>query len=115
MMRRWVRCALALAMLGAALVGGEVQAFKPTSGMAMFRACGGDSPQACLSYIAGVVDLHHSALAPQLGPMFCPPDEIEPRKIARGVWLWYNENAGFREVPAVFGVTRALSVMFPCD
>lgn len=104
-------CFLALFAAGWA----SAQAIEPTRGATLYRACGGAAPQTCLAYVAGVIDLHDEAIAPQLGPMFCIGDEPDPKEVGVSVWLWYQRHPEALEAPAVFGVTQALAGLFPCS
>lgn len=90
-------------------------AVETTPGATLHRACSGASIQACLAYVAGVVDLHEEALAPQAIRMFCPPDSMDYREVAQNIWRWFDENRDFHQMPAVFGVTKALGLMYPCE
>jgi hypothetical protein len=86
-----------------------------TPGITLDQACRGAAPHACLSYIAGVMDLHQEALAPQTAPMFCPPAEVDLKQVARGVALWFQQHPEMRDAPAVLGVTSALALLYPCE
>jgi len=108
-------------LISAALVAGllvaapGLPAAASTPGITLDQACRGVAPHACLSYIAGVMDLHQEALAPQTAPMFCPPDEVDLTKVAHGVSLWFRQHPEMREAPAVLGVTAALALLYPCE
>jgi hypothetical protein len=106
-----------LAALAIFLWGGSFEAAvaKSTPGATLHRACNGTAIQACLAYVAGVVDLHEEALAPQTGRMFCPPENMDYEDVAQGIWRWFDENRDFHALPAVFGVTKALGLMYPCE
>ena len=114
---RWSRTLAAALALGAflSLPMSGASAVETTPGATLHRACGGASIQACLAYVAGVVDLHEEALAPQSIQMFCLPGDMDYREVAQNIWRWFDENRDFHEMPAVFGVTRALGLMYPCE
>lgn len=96
------------------LGGASAEAIEPTRGATLYRACGGAAPQTCLAYVAGVIDLHDEAMAPQLGPMFCIEGEPDPKEVGVSVWLWYQRHPEALDAPAVYGVTQALAGLFPC-
>jgi hypothetical protein len=88
--------------------------YEPTTGVALHEACGGGAPHVCLSYIAGIVDMHEVGLAGGQAPLFCPRMEA-PEKVGRGVWLYYERNPDALEQPAALGAIQALALMFPCE
>jgi len=107
-----VALGLAVALILAPL--SALRAYEATTGVALHEACGGVAPHVCLSYLAGIVDMHEVALAGDDAPLFCPHLE-EPEKVRRGVWLYYEQNPDALEQPAVLGAIQALALMFPCE
>jgi hypothetical protein len=104
---------LGATVLGSLSVAG--QAAEVTPGSAVYRACAGEAPHACLSYLSGVIDMHEDVVAPQIAPMFCIPDTISFAALADGIRAWYAAHPEAMEAPAVYGVTQTLAEMFPCD
>lgn len=113
-MKRRLAMALSAALVSGASAGAS-STEASTPGSTLDQACRGVAPHACLSYIAGVMDLHQEALAPQTAPMFCPPDEVDLKQVARGVALWFQQHPEMREAPAVLGVTASLALLYPCE
>ncbi|HIM46068.1 MAG TPA: hypothetical protein EYM34_07395, partial [Alphaproteobacteria bacterium] len=77
-------------------------AYESTSGEALHQACGGAAPHVCLSYLAGIIDLHQAGLAGGEVPLFCP-ENAPPEKVGRGVWLYYEQHPDALELPAALG------------
>ena len=90
------------------------RAYEATSGVALHEACGGVAPRICLSYLAGIADMHEIGLAGGETPLFCP-NWTEPEKVGRGVWLYYEQNPDALEQSAALGAIQALALMFPCE
>ena len=115
-MKIFIASCAALA-LAAALTFAPISAphaYKATTGVALHKACGGVAPHVCLSYLAGIVDMHEIGLANGEARLFCPRLE-EPEKVGRGVWLYYETNPDALSQPAVLGAIQALAFMFPCE
>ena len=89
-------------------------AYDPTTGEALHHACAGAAPHVCLSYLAGVIDMHEVGLLGGEARLFCP-ENAPPEKVGRGVWLYYQQHPDALEQPAAFGAVQALALMFPCD
>ncbi len=90
------------------------RAYDATTGVALHHACAGAAPHVCLSYVAGIVDMHEVGVAGGDAPRFCPRLEA-PEKVGRGVWLYYEQHPEALEEPAALGAIRALALMFPCE
>ena len=90
------------------------RAYEATTGIALQEACGGAAPHVCLSYLAGIVDLHEVGLADGEAPLFCPLLEA-PEKVGRGGWLYNEQNPDALVKPAALGASQALALMFPCE
>ena len=90
------------------------KAYVATTGQALYDACGGGAPHVCLSYLAGVIDMHEVGLLGREARLFCP-ENAPPEKVGRGVWLYYQQHPDALEQPAAFGAVQALALMFPCD
>ncbi len=103
-----VVCMLMLVPLAAS------KAYIATTGQALYEACGGAAPHVCLSYIAGIVDMHEAGLSPTSVALFCPID-APPEKVGRGIWLYFEQHPEAREQPAALGAIQALALMFPCE
>ena len=102
--------------MGAALAfvpAASPSAYEATTGQALHHACAGAAPHVCLSYLAGIVDMHEAGLTEGAQPLFCPR-EAEPEKVGRGIWLFYEQHPDALEQPAAVGAMRALALMFPC-
>ena len=106
--------ALALAAGLASAPLSAPRAYEATTGVALHEACGVAAPHVCLSYVAGIVDMHEVGLAGGEAPLFCPRYEA-PEKVGRGVWLYYEQNPDALEQPAALGAIQALALMFPCE
>ena len=106
--------ALSLAVLHTFVPSSALRAYEATTGAALHEACGGVAPHICLSYLAGIADMHEVGLVGGDTPLFCPRHE-EPEKIGRGVWLYYEQNPDALEQPAALGAIQALALMFPCE
>ncbi len=106
--------ALSLAVLFTFVALSALRAYEATTGVALHEACGGVAPHVCLSYLAGIADMHEVGLAGGDTPLFCPRLE-ELEKIGRGVWLYYEQNPDALEQPAALGAIQALALMFPCE
>ncbi len=89
-------------------------AYEATTGVALYQACAGAAPHVCLSYVAGIVDMHELGSSSGDAPLFCPRLEA-PEKVGRGVWLYYEQHPEALDEPAALGVIRALALMFPCE
>jgi hypothetical protein len=115
-MRLISKCLLGAAMGGAlaAVPLAAPAAYEATTGQALHSACGGAAPHVCLSYLAGIVDMHEAGLSENAVPLFCPR-EAEPEKVGRSVWLFYEQHPQALKQPAAYGAVRALALMFPCD
>lgn len=85
-----------------------------TTGKGLHAACGGAAPHVCLSYIAGVIDMHEAGLSGNAVSLFCPLN-VPPEKVGRGIWLYFEQNPEALGQPAVFGAVQALALMFPCN
>ncbi len=108
---------LRLAALAAALALVPLSAPKAyiaTTGQALYEACGGAAPHVCLSYIAGIVDMHEAGLSPSSVALFCPID-APPEKVGRGIWLYFDQHPEALKQPAALGAVQALALMFPCE
>ncbi len=106
---------LAVLMAALALVPlGSAKAYTATTGQALYEACGGAAPHVCLSYIAGIVDMHEAGLSPSSVALFCPVD-APPEKVGRGIWLYFDQHPEALDQPAAYGAVQALALMFPCD
>jgi hypothetical protein len=90
------------------------RAYESTTGEALYQACGGGAPHVCLSYLAGVIDLHEAGLAGGEVALFCP-ENAPPEKVGRGVWLYFEQHPDALELSAALGAVQALALMFPCD
>lgn len=107
---------LGIAITLAVAIGGDTaRAYEPQPGAALHRACAGQSVEICLTYIAAVMDLHNEVIGPQMGRMFCPPDNPDPREAGRAVWQWYKENPEDAQFPAIYGAIGALARLYPCE
>ena len=89
-------------------------AYDPTTGEALHGACAGAAPHVCLSYLAGIIDMHEVGLPGGEGQLFCP-ENAPPEKVGRGGWLYYEQHPDALEQPAAFGAVQALALMFPCE
>ncbi len=89
-------------------------AYEATTGQALHQACAGAAPHVCLSYVAGIVDMHEAGLSNGNAPLFCPR-EAAPEKVGRGVWLYFEQHPDALEQPAALGAIKALVLMFPCE
>lgn len=89
------------------------RAYDPTTGEALHGACAG-APHVCLSYLAGIIDMHEAGLSGGEVQLFCP-ENAPPEKVGRGVWLYYEQHPDALEQPAAFGAVQALALMFPCQ
>ncbi|MBT6829825.1 MAG: hypothetical protein HOA58_09925 [Rhodospirillaceae bacterium] len=90
------------------------KAYVATGGQALYEACGGAAPHVCLSYIAGIVDMHEAGLSPSSVALFCPID-APPEKVGRGIWLYFDQHPEALDQPAALGAVQALALMFPCE
>ncbi len=117
--KTWVTRAGVVAAVCAALFAlanpRPVAALETTPGETLHQACSGAAPGVCLAYVAGVMDLHEEAIAPRMGRMFCPPERVDFTVIGSHIERWFNENAAAKELPAVYGVAKALGELFPCE
>ena len=61
-------------------------AYDPTTGEALHQACAGAAPHVCLSYLAGIIDMHEAGLSGGEVQLFCPREraagESRPRRLA---------------------------------
>ena len=89
-------------------------AYDPTTGEALHGACAGAAPHVCLSYLAGIIDMHEAGMSGGEVKLFCP-ENAPPEKVGRGVWLYYEQHPDALEQPAAFGAVQALALMFPCE
>ena len=89
-------------------------AYDPTTGEALHGACAGAAPHVCLSYLAGIIDMHEAGMSGGEVKLFCP-ENAPPEKVGRGVWLYYEQHPDALEHPAAFGAVQALALMFPCE
>ncbi len=89
-------------------------AYDPTTGEALHVACAGAAPHVCLSYLAGIIDMHEAGLSGGEMQIFCP-ENAPPDKVGRGVWLYYEQHPDALGQPAVLGAVQALALMFPCE
>ncbi len=90
------------------------KAYVATTGQALYDACGGAAPHVCLSYIAGIVDMHEAGLSASAIALFCPID-APPEKVGRGIWLYFEQHPEALDQPAALGAVQALALMFPCE
>ena len=89
-------------------------AYDSTTGEALHGACAGAAPHVCLSYLAGIIDMHEALMSGGEVQLFCP-ENAPPEKVGRGVWLYYEQHPNALEQPAAFGAVQALALMFPCE
>lgn len=89
-------------------------AYDPTTGEALREACAGAAPHVCLSYLAGIIDMHEAGLSGGEVRLFCP-ENAPPEKVGRGVWLYYEQHPEALDQPAALGAVQALALMFPCE
>lgn len=113
--RMWAGCgALGIAAGLAFVPVAAPRAYEATTGEALHLACSGAAPHVCLSYIAGIVDMHEAGLSDGDRALFCPRFEA-PEKVGRGVWLYFEQHPDALQQPAAFGAIQALELMFPCE
>ncbi len=105
---------LVLAVCLAFTPAASLLAYEATTGQALHQACAGAAPHVCLSYVAGIVDMHEAGLSNGNAPLFCPR-EAAPEKVGRGVWLYFEQHPDALEQPAALGAIQALVLMFPCE
>jgi hypothetical protein len=115
--RRLLVVAWIFALIAAPLSASKAADPEPyvgTTGVGLHAACGGAAPHVCLSYIAGVIDMHEAGLSGNAVSLFCPLN-VPPEKVGRGIWLYFEQNPEALDQPAVFGAVQALALMFPCS